>query len=483
MLSQQKLAYPVLMPRPNVPVDWVSSTELADPWEYLEPRTLVLTNGVFADQDYDWTSFVSQVAAAGVAGLGIGLAITFDSIPGGLIKACESAQMNLLCLEGHVPFVAVSRVAVHYLQQKDSQPEPVPAGLMMQQQLSRAAVSGSRLAILRTLASILEATVAVHGTSGTAVVGPTGVDVQGYLDGQIGSAVAELGRHGSRGSMNIVDANRRLSVLPLGLSGKPREFLGVMAERPLDEWERSSLSLAMSLLSLEAESRRTQATNVHLAHRTVLRLLTEGHTEAARTAAEEFDLWFPRATVQALLVRGSVRLDQIPRPCLRARWGNDVLVVTGETLVEPLLAGLPEGLQVGVGDAHEIEDVAASVAQARHANRMASNIDPVVTWRQARVDSIVGCLNEELANQFVDHQLGGISKDANMMETLEAYLASNGSIAAASTLLRIHRNTLNYRLRQIRERVGDLEDPSVRANLWIALQVQKDDKGAPRPLP
>ncbi len=477
LLSEEKLAYPVAMPRPNAPVNWVSSTELPEPAQFLEPETLVLTNGMFAGPEYDWGPFVQQVGAAGVTGLGIGLAITFFEVPPGLVSACEKFGMNLLCLEGHVPFVTVSRVAVRYLERQNAEPKPVPTGLLMQQQLSRSAVSGSRLGILRTMASILRATAAIHDARGQAKLGPVGTDADTYSDGKISHAVAELGSQGSRGSMSIVEADKRLIILPLGLSGKPREYLGVMAHRPFDEWERSSLNLAMSLLSLEAESRRAQARNVNRAHRAVLRLLSEGQTEAARTAAAEFGLWFPGATVQALLARGDLRLDQVPEPALRAKWGNDVLILTAEPLAAELLSGLPVGTQVGIGGAQELEQVGTSLAQARQASRMTSEQTPLVTWQEARVSSIAGCFNRELAEQFVSHQLGKILGDRVLLETVEAYLSSNGSVTAASAKLGVHRNTLNYRLRQLHNLLGDLDDPTVRANLWVALDMRRESIG------
>lgn len=68
-----------------------------------------------------------------------------------------------------------------------------------------------------------------------------------------------------------------------------------------------------------------------------------------------------------------------------------------------------------------------------------------------------------------------ISYDARqhseLLETLRAYFANNGNTALTAKELRIHRNTLAYRLNRIAEITRlDLEDADVRLNLHLALK-------------
>ena len=59
-------------------------------------------------------------------------------------------------------------------------------------------------------------------------------------------------------------------------------------------------------------------------------------------------------------------------------------------------------------------------------------------------------------------------------QTLRTYLANNGRADASAGELDIHRHTLRYRMSQIAEALGrDLEDPTVRAELWFALQLHQ----------
>lgn len=59
----------------------------------------------------------------------------------------------------------------------------------------------------------------------------------------------------------------------------------------------------------------------------------------------------------------------------------------------------------------------------------------------------------------------------DFVRTLRAFLAHNGRADASATALNIHRHTLRYRMTQIAGALArDLDDPTVRSELWIALQ-------------
>ncbi|WP_344844136.1 helix-turn-helix domain-containing protein [Nonomuraea dietziae] len=59
---------------------------------------------------------------------------------------------------------------------------------------------------------------------------------------------------------------------------------------------------------------------------------------------------------------------------------------------------------------------------------------------------------------------------ADLVESLRAYLGANGHWDAAAQRLGVHRHTLRYRMKRVSELLGrDLDDPGVRAELWIAL--------------
>ncbi|MCC7207316.1 MAG: helix-turn-helix domain-containing protein [Anaerolineae bacterium] len=60
---------------------------------------------------------------------------------------------------------------------------------------------------------------------------------------------------------------------------------------------------------------------------------------------------------------------------------------------------------------------------------------------------------------------------SDLLVTLRTYFANNGNTALTAKELRIHRNTLAYRLNRIAEITHlDLEDADVRLNLHLALK-------------
>jgi sugar diacid utilization regulator len=70
---------------------------------------------------------------------------------------------------------------------------------------------------------------------------------------------------------------------------------------------------------------------------------------------------------------------------------------------------------------------------------------------------------------------------ADLMATLEAYFASNGSPTETAQRLHLHRNTVLYRLRRIEE-IGKLrlDDPTARLNLHLCLRIRDVLQGGQR---
>jgi sugar diacid utilization regulator len=62
-------------------------------------------------------------------------------------------------------------------------------------------------------------------------------------------------------------------------------------------------------------------------------------------------------------------------------------------------------------------------------------------------------------------------KDDHLLETVEVYLACNGNLSEAAQKLHLHRNSLLYRLHQVRDLLGhDLKNPEQRLALQLALK-------------
>lgn len=85
--------------------------------------------------------------------------------------------------------------------------------------------------------------------------------------------------------------------------------------------------------------------------------------------------------------------------------------------------------------------------------------------------------DRNLLDRFVQATLGPVLRNdkahrAVLIHTLEAWIQSNGNIAAAANRLGLHRNTLNHRMRQIQDLLPhDLDDPQQRLAIAIALMI------------
>ncbi len=90
---------------------------------------------------------------------------------------------------------------------------------------------------------------------------------------------------------------------------------------------------------------------------------------------------------------------------------------------------------------------------------------------------LAGVVEPEAAEAFAAATLEQLtayerSSKIDLRESLRVWLAHHGQFEPAAGSLGIHRHTLRYRVRKAAELLGrDLDDPSVRMDLWFALTV------------
>ena len=86
--------------------------------------------------------------------------------------------------------------------------------------------------------------------------------------------------------------------------------------------------------------------------------------------------------------------------------------------------------------------------------------------------------NSTEASRFYRKTLGRLlsydeSKNAELVQTLEAFFECHGNLSQTAARLHIHRNTLTYRLEQISSITQlDLDDPDARFSLQFALKLR-----------
>ena len=131
----------------------------------------------------------------------------------------------------------------------------------------------------------------------------------------------------------------------------------------------------------------------------------------------------------------------------------------------------PVDAPTGVATAHrEVRAVLDTLARFKRWSQ-------VIAVPELGLTGLLAAVSDDRLVEFVDRHLGPLvehdrSRGANLIPTLKAYLEA-GEQQAAARRLRVHPNTLRYRLDRIREISGvELDDAETRLNLAVALRVQ-----------
>ena len=138
-------------------------------------------------------------------------------------------------------------------------------------------------------------------------------------------------------------------------------------------------------------------------------------------------------------------------------------------------------LRAAIGGYHPgLHGISRSYLEAQQAFETGRKLRPdsVLHGHDEVIPHLVLAQNPVLAERYVNHALGPlmdpkVRNRAQMLETLEAYLA-RGSVKDAAAALKLHRHTVLYRLDKLRELLGgDLDLPATRLRLQLALDLQK----------
>jgi sugar diacid utilization regulator len=265
--------------------------------------------------------------------------------------------------------------------------------------------------------------------------------------------------------------------------------------------DRFAVEYARVLIALELAHRRNVAEVEVRLGRDLADDLVSGIEVAdalARAEAIRFDLSVPLRAVLIMWesptpngvdVGAAVRheLTELHIPALISRRPDATLVVVAD---RKDLSALHSRLSIvltsargtiGVGEPCVAKDLARSLAEASRALHFRleshqpyglSNHDDLGLLRILDT-SDSGAELETFVNEWLgallDHDR---DHGSELVRTLSVYLDSGGNYDRASDALIIHRSTLRYRLRRIRELSGrDLGDPDSRLNLHVALRV------------
>ena len=504
----------VLLPAPSAAVTWVVATELLQPASYLEGGELVLTTGlVMADAEVDtWREYVASLVEAGVAALGLGTGIVFDTVPEDLREACRIGRLNLLEVPLEVSFASISREVGAMLQAAGPETGTERAGdeeTLVLQQLTRAAAKDNQGAIMRALASILRGEVSLRDATGRTVVGPFGPVTPG-IDDEVAECIDRIRPGGMRGAGAVGIGEMRLVVRPVGITGEPESYLATVHRGTLTRAQTLGVDLAWSFLNLIAESSKAfTGWLLQLVGASTRHLLAGDIAQGLALADQVQELVLTRlpsperrsvpatggghqwrvvcleggsadvAGLSTVLARLLVESRGAPvgeRLLWRTDRGGTRLMILGEVERVPSLledgsvTPWTERMRIGVSGPVGVTDLPRGAQQALSVCTGTRQLGQAVRWETSGLPSVTDLLDEERAQAFARARLGGVADQPELLELLRIYLSEAGAVQRIAERLGVHRNSVPARLVRLRRALGvDIEDAEQRANLWCAL--------------
>jgi PucR family transcriptional regulator, purine catabolism regulatory protein len=133
-------------------------------------------------------------------------------------------------------------------------------------------------------------------------------------------------------------------------------------------------------------------------------------------------------------------------------------------------------LRAGIGGSASLHDAVTSHGQAVETLQRTAASQRIGTWDDVVAGGVAGLLPTETARAWAQELLEPLSSQGptgqRLLETLRVFLTHNGNRRQTAEDLGVHRNTLLHQLQLVEKAFGrSLDDPQMRADLWIALHL------------
>ncbi|WP_328582043.1 PucR family transcriptional regulator [Streptomyces sp. NBC_00370] len=442
----------------DVPVHWVHTSEMADPYPYLLGGELLLTAGVqLTGANAD--RYVARVVEAGAAALGFGVTPVYDTVPPFLVEACERHALPLLEVPPHTPFTSVARGVWRLM--AEARHRELRRVTEAQQGLAAAAARPDPVpAVLRQLAVRLDGSAVLFAPDGT-----------------------ELHATGRAQSPATREALRRLATVVTPQTTAPSA--PTSATDTADSTHLTAYALGDSegpVLGIAAARRDPGDHTVAGVAVVLLSLLTaphQGAAEAGRSAAlVRLLLGAPPAEAAPLLGPG-------PWTVVHARGGatpfaaGALAAALGSALYETAGTAVrvvtdrevtPQpGWTLGVSDPVTPPDLPTAALRAERAlHRAEATRTALVRHHET---GLTGLVAPEEATAHARTRLAPLTDSPALLDTLRTWLSLHGSWDRTAVALTIHRNTVRQRIARCATLLEtDLDDADVRMELWFDLR-------------
>ena len=469
-------------------VRWVAVSELVDPTPFLEGGEIVLTTGIPLREDADAAAdYVGRLVSAGVAGLGVGLGLTWDAVPAAVVAAADAAGLPVFSVPEGTAFIAVTKAVSGALAAEEY--EDAARGFAAQRDLIRAALAadddGAGAVVTRVARAVGGFALHLDADGTVRHAAPAAAAARAAA---LAPEVARLRPRGLLAAAVVSEHGSHVVLQPLGLRGRARGFLAVGSSAPLTPTDQAVVNLAVSLLSLSLARAEGRSAAERAVRAVALRQLLDG--QGSRVPVEGLG-WtaLGRGGVRVVLVApvgdaGAAAEEWLAEHTPGAAVARGVLddepdLVVGVVAMEADLPDPEPGgpvVRAGVGepgDARDADSLARSLLAARRA-LAAAPAGRTVRQDDLGAAGLEALLDPAAADAWAASLLRPLDDPGDKSDlagTLAAWLAHHGQVDAAATELGVHRHTVRHRLRRAETLLGrPLDDAGVRAELWLALR-------------
>lgn len=475
-------------------INWAHSCELKDPWDWLEPFDLLMTNGLaLPTRAADQATYVDRLADAGLSGVAIGDGMRAPEISTAMARAAERRALPILVTAYEIPFAALARVVAESKTNNEERMRLVRTARIYDCVRMAAIEGGTPGELMASLGERLDCRLDV-------------------LDLRTWHYAFAPGARPSESTRRVLEeviargAGRLPGILRLDMDGNGALVVPIPSRCPAALLASrftvaapglSLLQHAATVAALELEKLTSEREQQFRAGAELLGALLEGRVDLAEAAvaldcaglAGELQVaaWNCRpepGAVRAAAHPGSPEstvhhgLFARDLPHLLRREGHAMLALlpAGQTSLDGLLEAIPDREPVGVRC--DVTSLARLPDAAREARWALLTLRPE-NGRVARyVEDGDSSFPFEFssAREVAEHVLGPLLRydrdhRSNLVTTLATVLRHNWATTGAAAELFIHRQTLVYRIRRIEELTGrHLRSTEDIVELWLALR-------------
>jgi purine catabolism regulator len=504
----------LVAPEPTTAFRWVTVSELDDPAPFLTGGELLLTAGLAVAGDAEKTQlYVQRLKDAGVAGLGFGVAPVHADVPEELVASCQKLKLPLFRIAESHSFVEVTKTFAEILELErltvvkaliDANKHLLRAALSVRPEQELLAVLGQRLSTWCALITPDHRLSALSFTQGSEAALPA-LPTEAELLGRVTALLAE---YPNRDVISGPPDAHGTATVVYRLRSSGGTSLGSFALARTDTWgpiEQGILSSGVGLFELLVGQRAVGSlAPSQLA--TILLTSTAGREQfsaegdRSRRLIAESIASGDDSEVRVVLgvsAAGSDRLtdEEETRQLLqwRVAFHTKLVAATPEGIVAISAPAIdPDVLtQMSADGWHLVVGRAVPLTELSQAHTEVLELrDAALARREAvLVDDLsrgIGALfSDEAGAVFAESVLAPLlelpqPRRDTLIGALRGWLANNGNWDASARDLGAHRNSVRRQIAAVAEILGaNLNDPDLRAQLWIALRYVRPSRGRP----